>query len=547
MKFADRLKVASTGTSAATLTLGAAVTGGRTLAQCIADGDLAVNDVISLWIDDGAGNWEDSLFTITSSTVVTRSSVQRSSAGGTTAPTYSGAALTVYNSPSAAWLSRAILATVDINGNVTGLIGPSGKQFLTISGAAPNNSDGLSDGAIYLQNGGNGTVAMYAKVSGAYQAASGSSITPALLQIATSTFAFNAKAAATAFGCKSIHTASEALTAIKVVHANWYVVGGNAEQGTTSTATIKCTIEYPIGSTKTQFLYGGSLTGNIPELSELESDFLSVNIPKGSEFAIYSSWTNSGGVPYFSYYGPDGRAQGMSNPTPDLTVPGSTGNWTTTATIGGTYAGPIGIVGMSTNKAVLIMGDSISVGRGDSNTKYQGFFSRAFSPVCATGHGGSSGDRLSAFVTSHARRVALSRYYTHVAFNFGINDTTAGGDATTIANNMNTAVKYFTDLGKKVAVSTLGPVSTDTANTWNSTSTQTTHATNSVRASINTTRLSGMPGVVTVYDINPAIENTLSPEDGIWKPGQTGDGTHENATGYANVAALINPALLLNA
>lgn len=378
----------------------------------------------------------------------------------------------------------------------------------------------------------------------------GGTVTPVLRQIGSGTFSYNAKAGATAFGCKSIHVAAEALTSIKAVHANWYVVGGNTETGTGSVATIKCTIEYPIGGTKTQFLYGGSITGSCPDIYEIESDFLPVSIPAGAEFAIYSSWTNTGGVPYFSFWGPDNRAQGMATPTPDLTLPGSTGNWTTSATIGGSYAGPIALVGLTTNKAVLIMGDSISVGRGDSNARYQGFLGRAFGPVVATGHGGSSGDKLSTFVTSRSRRVALSRYFTHVAFNFGINDTTAGDTAATVQTNTTNVLRSFSELGKPVALCTLGPVSTDTASTWAALGTQTTHATNAVRAAINTQRLAGQQFASLIYDPNPALENVLSPEDGLWKAsggnGQTADGTHENALGYANAAALINPALLLS-
>lgn len=59
---------------------------------------------------------------------------------------------------------------MDNTGNVTGLVGPNGKQFITISGVAPNNADGLADGAVWMQNGlTTGTVEYYAKVGGVYQ------------------------------------------------------------------------------------------------------------------------------------------------------------------------------------------------------------------------------------------------------------------------------------------------------------------------------------------------------------------------------------------
>lgn len=105
MKFADRLKFTATGTSAATITVGAAVGGCRTLAQAIADGALTVGDTnVPFTITDGTA-WEDSLFTVTSTTLLTRTQVLASSAGGTTAAAFSGA-LTVFNAVPGAILSR---------------------------------------------------------------------------------------------------------------------------------------------------------------------------------------------------------------------------------------------------------------------------------------------------------------------------------------------------------------------------------------------------------------------------------------------------------
>jgi hypothetical protein len=73
MKFADRLKITATGTSAATITFGAAVPGFRTLAQAIADGAYVVGDMgVPFTVDDGAGNKETSLFTITSASAPSR-------------------------------------------------------------------------------------------------------------------------------------------------------------------------------------------------------------------------------------------------------------------------------------------------------------------------------------------------------------------------------------------------------------------------------------------------------------------------------------------
>lgn len=105
MKFADRLKFTATGTSAASITVGASVTACRTLAQAIADGALTVGDTnVPFTVTDGTA-WEDSLFTVTSVTVLTRTQVLASSAGGTIAATFSGS-LTVFNAVPGSILSR---------------------------------------------------------------------------------------------------------------------------------------------------------------------------------------------------------------------------------------------------------------------------------------------------------------------------------------------------------------------------------------------------------------------------------------------------------
>ena len=143
MKFAERLKFTATGTSAATITLSAAVAGFRTLAQAIADGALAVGDTgVPFTIDDGAGNKETSLFNVTSATVLTRMSVLSSSAGGTTAATFAGATLSVFNSMPASFAAKLPAFETDIAGAVPGFV---------LSTAAPSNSDGRPNGTIYIQ------------------------------------------------------------------------------------------------------------------------------------------------------------------------------------------------------------------------------------------------------------------------------------------------------------------------------------------------------------------------------------------------------------
>lgn len=134
MKCADRLKFTAIGTSAATITLSAAVAGFRTLAQAIADGALAVGDTgVPFSIDDGAGNCETSLFTVTSATVLTRNTVLSSSAGGKAPATFSGSTLTVFNSIPADFASKLIVAILDVSGNTIGIQDPKGNPINLVS------------------------------------------------------------------------------------------------------------------------------------------------------------------------------------------------------------------------------------------------------------------------------------------------------------------------------------------------------------------------------------------------------------------------------
>jgi hypothetical protein len=113
MKFVDRLKFAATGTSAASISDGTAVNSCRNLAASITAGALALTDTaVPFGIDDGAGNWELSLFNlggIASAPTLTRTSVLVSSAGGTNPATFTGATLTVFNTIPSTFLNGVSL------------------------------------------------------------------------------------------------------------------------------------------------------------------------------------------------------------------------------------------------------------------------------------------------------------------------------------------------------------------------------------------------------------------------------------------------------
>lgn len=113
MKFADRLKEVSAATSTETVTLGGASAGYRTLASAIAAGDLAIGDTeVPFCVEDSAGNWELSFYTITSSTLLTRTAIDSSSNAGA-AVTFPAGTKSVFCSAPASFLAT-LAATRDI-------------------------------------------------------------------------------------------------------------------------------------------------------------------------------------------------------------------------------------------------------------------------------------------------------------------------------------------------------------------------------------------------------------------------------------------------
>lgn len=141
MKHSDRLKVTASALSSTTLgvgaviTMGAAATGCRTLAQALADGANFSHAIksgdtnIPFIVEDNLGNWIAALFTITSNTQITLTQILTSSAGGG-AVTFPGALPTVYSGDSAFALN-------------SGLVNPHDPGFDIILALGQSNAVGM--------------------------------------------------------------------------------------------------------------------------------------------------------------------------------------------------------------------------------------------------------------------------------------------------------------------------------------------------------------------------------------------------------------------
>jgi len=359
-----------------------------------------------------------------------------------------------------------------------------------------------------------------------------------LRQVATGTHIPNTLASSnTTTFSRTPHILRSAVAALAIVLPNWYVAGQTETNA--GSATWTAAIEYPAG-TFTRVTFGGAASVTSSSGGNIVSDQIPVSIPKGEKFWVRLFQNAPSKAVYFTFYAGDGTAQFVS-PASDLTMGGTA---TTSASFQAATTTPIAIIGMSSDPAIGIYGDSISVGRGDTadaGLPLQGHLGRAFGAAYAAGHVGISGDRMSLFLGSKAKRMSLASYFTHFAVNMGINDITGGGSASAVAADTNSIVGLFPG---PVALCTLSPVSTST-DTWNSVVAQTTVASNAVRVTENTRRLGGISGVKTVYDVNPSVESVASPESGLWRASAyTADGTHPSAKGYKEEAAAINVALL---
>jgi lysophospholipase L1-like esterase len=361
-----------------------------------------------------------------------------------------------------------------------------------------------------------------------------------LRQVATGTHLPNALATGsltTSFS-RTPHIMMGAVASLAIVLPNWYV-NGQTEANAGST-TWTAAIEYPAG-TFTRVTFAGADSVTSAAGGNIVSDQMPVAIPKGDKFWVRLFQNAPGKVVYSTFYAGDGTAQ-FTSPATDMTMGGTV---TTAVSKDAPMTVPIAIIGMSSDPAIGIYGDSISVGRGDTadvNLPLQGHLGRAFGGSYAAGHVGISGDRMSTFLAGNSKRMSLAQYFTHFAINMGINDITGGGSTASVASDTNAVVALFAP--KPVALCTLSPVTTST-DTWNTTGNQTPAATNGNRITENTRRLAGVPGAKVIYDVNPAVETVASPESGIWKaPSFTADGTHPAATGYKAEAAAINVTLL---
>ena len=337
-------------------------------------------------------------------------------------------------------------------------------------------------------------------------------------QVATRTFLSNTlnSAGPQQTMSRTIHYARDNITSLAVIFSNWYVPSNSAELGTGASTTVTASIEYPVG-TFTQVKFSGATSGTIPNLSNLQSDFATVTIPRGAAFYVRMWTSNSVGIIFnasvqeLDISNGEGFTFGVT--TPDLTLGGALPGTSTANTVG-----PTAIIAYTNRPSVFLAGDSRVACTADafSDTSDDcGSFGRGVGPFYAYINGGVSGARVATDITgsNYANRLALSKFSSTIICDLGVNDLSASASAATIWANLQTFYGFFS--GKPIIQSTIWPEVTSTDN-FTSVANQTTTSTsvNTQRIALNGIIRASPSPLVGFIDDTTAIETGLN--SGLW-------------------------------
>lgn len=328
------------------------------------------------------------------------------------------------------------------------------------------------------------------------------------------------------------------------------------EAGTGGSAQFRASIEYPAG-TFTQVLFSGVATGTAADNTTLISDEVTVSIPEDAQFwvriwcdaSVGIAFLNSGGISpttsvcanAASGYDLGEALAFAASGISDQTMSGTITATTTSATA--PIVCPVAILGYTSRASVYILGDSRAFGAGDTfdSAGDTGEVARSIGGDLGYINAGCYGDRSDNYILSHARRVELAQWCSHIVCEMGINDlrSGSGGNSTAAAleTRLQTIYGYFT--GTPIYQTTVGPRATST-DSWATTANQTTDSNNAARVTFNDDVRAGLATVEGYFELADCIESARN--SGKWKVtgganGYTTDGLHENRAGYLLVPA----------
>ena len=309
--------------------------------------------------------------------------------------------------------------------------------------------------------------------------------------------------------------ARDDMSSFQIIWPNWRTNGNLGETGTGAPLYINASVEYPLG-TRTQVLFGGAAQGVAADLTEVTSDAVLVNIPRGAKFWIHVFCQNANGMLYvggtntaFANFGDGDTFQYAPNGLADLTM---AGNYGITDANGGFAFPPIAVIGATRRSSVALVGDSrwngINDRPGDA-FNHHGEAERSIGPFFAFSNMSQASETANTYngAGGARRRALVAKYFSHVVCNYGINDmgtNTSAAKLQTLWDAAKAASAAANNGMQKLFQATLPPVTTSTVATTAASSNLTVA---SVTIPLVNARALKVGQTVTVAGITPAGYN----------------------------------------
>lgn len=350
---------------------------------------------------------------------------------------------------------------------------------------------------------------------------------------------------------RTAHVATDNIVAIKLLSGNWFVdediIGGSGgtylEKGTGSSQTRTASIEYPAGTINRIKWSGATSILETSGQNNVLSDWCSVSIPKGATFWSCENVSgNTSGIAFLTGVGNnefdvvDGDKTRLDG-TDSTGVPGA--SWTDGGSYGtgqGATGGygifPLGLLATTQRGSVMAIGSSRTEGIYDTaNTHGMGITCRALGDL-GVGYvnAGVSGDSHARFIASHANRLTLAAYCSHVLIEGPTNDVLT--IEATVEANIQTILGYFA--GKKRLLTTCDTETSSTDN-WKTVANQTVTKDFTTVNSYIRSHPSNCDGVIDLTAVTMTSNKWNA--DGSTAKLWTYDGTHEQAYACQHISA----------
>jgi lysophospholipase L1-like esterase len=357
---------------------------------------------------------------------------------------------------------------------------------------------------------------------------------------------------------------SVALSSLIVRLPNWWVSDHLAENVTANAIRIRCSIEYPKGTTPVHFTKGGDTYMVVEPGETLQSDPMAKALPANADFYLHLYIAAWDGEAEISGEIPNGRSvtqqggtvnddQYTNSSATDMT--GTIGGETTAYTGTGTRYDVAFVGGIPvdpTAKSFVVIGDSITqrdFSTGSDAKSNQGMWARWLTGVGGYGlmNLGKAASEAADWVKLPRRQMPrveamLDNVGSHVIVMLGTNDMPASGgtaaDHVAPLRNVQELVSWLAvSKRRRVYFGTLPPRSGST-DSWATVENQTPSGSTTLwpsRIAFNKHVRAGMPHVAGYIEIADTLESAR--DAGTWKAGLTEDGLHPDIQGCAAVAS----------